>query len=191
MSLSYAAFVLFLATLAPFVLAQSIAVPMGKPVMLDGSLDADWRDAAMQDLGKLGRLYVKRSDEFVWLAVKVNGGNGNVDLYLSPQGGEIYDLHSSAKLGERKLVNGAWPEYVWWNNEEWVGTVSRVDSFEKRTFLPTAVRQFQIRRSRFPGAEWKIMLEIVTPAEPEWKVTPYPKGVTNSNTEGWMVLKLG
>jgi hypothetical protein len=71
-----------------------------------------------------------------------------------------------------------------------MANVSRVDSFEKRTFLPTKVREFQIRRSRFRGAEWKVMVEFLTPAEPQWKVTPYPAGCSSTNTKGWLVLRL-
>jgi hypothetical protein len=99
-------------------------------------------------------------------------------------------LHASAKLGERRFQNGAWPEWIWWNNQGWVANVSRVDSFEKRTFLPTNAREYQIRKSRFPGREWKVMIEFLTPAEPEWKTTPYPAGCVNSNTKGWLVLRL-
>jgi hypothetical protein len=170
---------------------QNIRVPLGKPVMIDGNMDAsEWKDAAATEFPGLATLYVKRSDEYVWLALKLNGKDGALDLYLSPPDGSIYDLHASAKLGERRLQRGAWPDRTWWNNEGWVANVSRADSFEKRTFLPANVRQYQIRRSRFPGPSWRVMFEILMPAEPEWKVTTYPVGASNTHTKGWLTLQL-
>lgn len=169
---------------------QPLHVPRGKPVLLDGKIAAEWDDAISMKLSDLATLYVKQSEEYLWLALKLSAPDGAVDLYLSPTDGAIYDLHSSAKLGERRLVDGAWPDWRWWNNGGWVANVSRVDSFEKRTFLPTGVREFQIRKSRFLGSQWKIMVELLTPAEPEWRATPYPAACINSNTKGWIVLDL-
>jgi hypothetical protein len=176
---------------APAISGQTIRVPRGKPVIIDGKITADeWKDSASSELPGLATLYVKRSKKYVWLALKLKSNDGILDLYLSPADGSIYDLHSSAKLGERRLQNGAWPDWTWWNNEGWVANVSRVESFEKRTFLPTNVRQYQIRRSRFPGTYWKVMFEVGTPAEPEWKVTRYPVGASNTQTKGWLKLRL-
>ena len=171
------------------VLAQpQIRVPYGKPVMLDGTIDATWNDAAITELSDLATLYAKQSEQYVWLALKLKNEDGAVDLYISPPDGAIYDLHASAKLGERRYGGGTWPEFSWWNNQGWVANVSRVDSFERRTFVPTKVREFQIRKARFPGAEWMMMVEFLTPAEPEWKVAPYPTGCTNTKTKGWLEL---
>lgn len=171
---------------------QSIHVPEGKPVMIDGKLEAgEWNDASLRELPGLARLYVKQSNEYVWLAVELtNAKDGALDLYLAPSNGNIYDLHASAKLGERKLENGKWPEWTWWNNQGWVANVARADSFEKRTFLPTQLREYQILRSRFAGKEWRLRFEVLTPAEPEWKTTAYPSGSKNTDVKGWLVLKL-
>ena len=170
---------------------QVIRVPLGKPVMIDGKPDSNtWKDSAKTEFPGLATLYVKRSKEYVWLALKLNSNDGILDLYLSPPDGSIYDLHSSAKLGERRFQNGAWPDWTWWNNEGWVANVSRVESFEKRTFLPTNVRQYQIRRSRFPGPYWRVMFEVGTPAEPEWKITTYPVGASNTHPNVWLTLQL-
>jgi len=35
-----------------------------------------------------------------------------------------------------------------------------------------------------------MMVEVLTPAEPEWKVAPYPTGCINTDTKGWLVLRL-
>jgi len=71
----------------------AIRVPLGKPIMLDGKLDSNgWKDSAKTELPGLATLYVKRSDEYVWLAVKLKTNDRAVDLYLSPPDGSIYRL---------------------------------------------------------------------------------------------------
>ncbi len=158
--------------------------------MVDGTLDPhEWDDALLVTVqGAL--LRIKQSGEFVFFAVEVeNSVDCAVDLYLSPAAGEIYDLHASAKLGERKLEGHTWPEWHWWNNSGWVANTSRVESFDKRSFLPTPVREFQIRRSRFPGAKWRIMLELMTPAEPRWNTAFYPAGATPLVTNNWLTFQ--
>jgi hypothetical protein len=49
--------------------------------------------------------------------------------------------------------------------------VARADSFEKRRFLPTRIRKFQLRRARFAGNSWLIRLEL-TPLNAENKPGP-------------------
>jgi hypothetical protein len=175
---------------APLLFAQpETRVPYGKPVMLNGQIDASWNDAASIELSGSATLYAKQSEEYVWLALKLKNDDGAVDLYISPPDGLMYDLHASAKLGERQYRGGRWTDWNWWNNQGWVANISRVDSFEARTFLPTNVREFQISKVRFPGTQWKMFVEFLIPAEPEWKVIPYPRGCTNGDTKGWLMLK--
>lgn len=168
-------------------------VPKGKAVMVDGNLErGEWDDALVRAVpGLAARVYVKQSDQYVLLAVELERSeDGVLDLYLSSSAGDVYDLHASAKLGERRLTGGTWPAWEWWNNVGWIANTSRVESFEKRSFLPTKIREFQISRSRFSGHAWKIMLEVMTPAEPEWKLSSYPSGSKSTDTRGWIRLEL-
>jgi hypothetical protein len=180
-----------LLTAVPGVSQSLWHVPKGRPVLIDGKLEkGEWVDSRVKDLPGLARVRVKRSEEYVFLAIElVSSDDGAVDLYLSPSPGRVYDLHSSAKLGERKLENGAWPEWSWWNNSGWVANISRFDSVKQPYFLPTKVREFQISRARFPGKEWKMMVEVMTPAEPNWRTVAYPPGAKNTDTNGWVMLK--
>ncbi len=159
--------------------------------MLDGKLsDSEWKDAKIVPLGDLARLYVKQNNNDVLIAIEYLKANTfTADLYVSAGHGHIYDLHSSAKLGERTLVNGAWSdEWNWWNNDRWVATVSRPDVFETHKFLDQKVREFQISRQRFPGRAWKIYLEFMTPAQPQWTTSCYPANARNTSDQYWMVL---
>ncbi len=181
-------FYLLVVVLFPSILSAQTPVPHGKPPLLDGHIDkTEWADAAVIPLEDFARAYVKESDGFVWLGVELlKAKNGTVDLYLSAEDGTIYDLHASAKLGERKLHGALWPDkWTWWNNEGWSANISRVDSWEKRTFLDQPAREFQISRAKFPGKRWKLMFEIMTSAEPEWQMTRFPKNTANTGAKGW------
>ena len=162
--------------------------------MIDGKLSPEeWKDAARIEVPAIANLYFKQVDGFVYISVEYTGSpSGIVDLYLAPGDGHIYDLHASAKLGERELQNGAWPDWTWWNNRDWVANVSRVDSWEKRTFLPESIREYQIRCSRFPGKHWRLRFELtsMTSSNQTGSISIFPPGTKESDPTGWLELDL-
>ena len=173
---------------------QRMRVPhTASEVMVDGVFSkGEWDSAARLSL-RNAQLYVQQSSEFVYLAIEyARGSSGIVDLYLSPRPGEIYDLHASAKLGERRLQSAGFPDWIWWNNRDWIANVSRVDSFEKHTFLAAPIREFQIRRSRFPGDSWKIRLQltVMDAANNVESVTVFPGNSTERDVSDWLRLDL-
>lgn len=185
-----------LLALSTISVSQTIVVPQGKPIMLDGKISpGEWSDAkqlSAGDFARFARLYFKQSNNDVLIAIQLlKSKNGTLDLYLSPGDDRIYDLHASAKLGERELDKGKWPEeWTWWNNDHWVANVSRPDDWNKQTFKDENVREFQISKDRFTGKEWKIFLEVMTPAELAWQTTPFPVGADNMSYKNWIVLKV-
>jgi len=163
-------------------------------VMIDGVLSkGEWQDSTRIEVPGVAHVYIQRSTEFVYIAFEyTHSPSGIVDLYLSPTEGEIYDLHASAKLGERQLNPEGFPDWAWWNNHDWTANVSRVDSFEKRTFLPTRVREYQIRRSRFPSKLWRLRFELTaigTDNQTE-SVTIFPPRTADKSSAGWLLLSL-
>jgi hypothetical protein len=171
-----------------------IHLSVGKPVMVDGNIEpGEWSDAAEVKMPNDARLYLKVSGDFVYVAVQFPGSSsGFTDLYIAPAGGRLSDLHASAKLGERQFDNHKWPEWNnWWNNQGWVANVSRVDSFEKRTFLAANVREYQIKRSRFPGHEWRLMLDMSLESNGgQYAVTRFPTSASDSNPEKWLRVQI-
>jgi hypothetical protein len=140
-----------------------VHVPTGKPVMVDGKIGpGEWSDAVEVRMPGGARLNIKTAGDFVYIAVQFPAGkSGFTDLYIASEDDSAYDLHASAKLGERKLQAGKWPDWSnWWTNRGWVANASQVESFEKRTLVPAAVREYQIERSRFVGREWRLMLDM-------------------------------
>ena len=172
-----------------------IKVPQNSPaVMIDGVFsEGEWQNAALMEVPNTARLYFQQSSEFVYIAVVyTNSPSGIVDLYLSPRDGEVYDLHASAKLGERQLHGNRFPDWNWWNNREWTANISRVESFEKRSFLPAPIREYQIRRSRFDSAVWRLRFELTAmKANNDIASTiVFPPGTTITSTDEWLLVTL-
>jgi hypothetical protein len=163
-------------------------------MMIDGSLSpGEWTDSRQIDLPGVGSLRVQQVGDFVYIAVEYSSApSGIVDLYLSPKEGEIYDLHASAKLGERQLRGNSFPEWSWWNNRDWIANISRPDSFENRTFLPTPVREFQIRRSRFGSAVWRVRFELAAMGRTNQILSTsiFPAETSDRSSAGWLQLDL-
>ena len=174
---------------------EIVHVPTGKPVMVDGKIwPGEWSDAAEAEVPGGARLYIKTSGDFVYVAVQFPAGrSGFTDIYITSEDGGIYDLHASAKLGERRLDGGKWPEWSnWWNNRGWVANVSQVDSFEKRTFVPAGVREYQIERSRFVGREGRLMLDMSMESQGgKYTVVRFPASASDSNREKWLRVQFG
>lgn len=163
-------------------------------VIIDGVLSPkEWETAARVTVPSTAQIYFQQSAEFVYIFVPyTNSPSGMVDLFLSPRPGEVFDLHTSAKLGERQLHDKAFPNWNWWNNRDWTANVSQVESFDSRTFRPAPIREYQIRRSGFPTPVWVVRFEL-TPMETNnetLSVTAFPSNTTDKSTTGWIQLNL-
>jgi len=172
---------------------EIVRVPTGKAVMINGKIEpGEWSDAAEVKMPSNACLYLKSSGEFVYLAVQFPASrSGFTDVYIASEDG-VYDLHASAKLGERQLQGGKWPEWNnWWNNRGWVANVSQVESFEKRTFVPTNVREYQIERSHFRGRDWRLMLDMSLESPGgKYTVVRFPTSASDSNPEKWLTVQI-
>ncbi len=162
-------------------------VPRGKAILIDGKFSAsEWQDAAEKTVSDSVKLYVKTSEQYVYICVRLMKEDFfAVDMYLSTSNKEIQNLHASAKLGERLLKGNDFPEWLWWNNRDWSANVSRVLTFEEKKFLPDEVKEFQISRERFKGNQWLMMFEIHTSDSTK----AFPTNTTNKKTENWLLLE--
>ena len=76
--------------------------------MVDGKVSrGEWTDAKRLEMHNGAHLYLKQAEGYVYFCVELAAGDsGFVDLYLSPADARIYDLHASAKLGQRLVSEG-------------------------------------------------------------------------------------
>lgn len=172
-----------------------------RPVLLDGQLRADeWGDATEVTIARGARLRLKQSQGHVYLAVQVEGATPRpVDLYLLTEDGALHQLHASMSIGERKLEGSTWtdmsPPWRWGNHVDWMANEAKQDSL-KPSSLPFSARlfpadgvEFQIRRARFPGKRWRVLVEVNQFPGTEGSFV-FPSGADKKSPAGWAVLHL-
>lgn len=184
-------FLLLLLSIASISHAQTmVKVPHSRSILIDGKCKAEeWGDAAEVTAPKDYRLYFKKTDDYVFICVKPPQERSfSVDLYLSPADGKMFTLHVSAKLGERVLEGDKWKEWTvdwnWWEVDDWWANVLRASDFEKRVFLPHQAIEFQIRRKRFGGERWRVMLDVSGGS------LIFPANASNIRRDTWLELDL-
>lgn len=153
---------------------QPIRVPVGKPtpVLLDGQLSSgEWDDAAVVPITDSVRMLVKQIGGHVFLALASHTPVARpVDIYVEAPDRTIHQLHASMAIGERILRDTLWadtlPAWRWGNHVDWIANEAKLDSrqpqsatFSARLF-PASATEFQIRRSRFPGNQWRIRVDV-------------------------------
>jgi len=176
-----------------------IAVPYGKPIMIDGFFsENEWEDAKVITIDNHLKLLFKQTREFVYIGIQPQnaGFNGGwVDLYISDEENRTFDLHASQKLGERKLNNGQWEAWEkWWTNgDKWSANFMRIDDkkvngITSETQLVDNGWEYQIRKNQFSGNIWKIQFDISVVLN-EFKKIKYPEGLS-TRTDDWLSLIL-
>lgn len=188
-----AAFILFIFSFqSSLVFAQkkSLKVPKGRAIMVDGKCErGEWSDAASVKTSRKYQLFFKQNKDFIFVCVASDKPeNLMIDFYIAAENKKPYTLHASAKLGERVLSSDKWQDFTgdwnWWQIDGWTANTLRVDSFEKRTFLPSEAIEFQIDRRVFGGKTLSVMFNFLTDG------SVFPLSADNLNITSWQKLKL-
>lgn len=182
---------------------QSIRVPVGKPVpvLLDAHLSpGEWDDAAVVPMADSVRMLVKQVGGHVFVAITSGARVPRpIDFYLQDASGTISQLHASMQIGERihhdTLWTGQVPAWRWGNHVDWIASEAKEDSelptggtFSSRLF-PGNATEFQIRRSRFQGREWRVWVHAGAFPGTDGGTVFFPRGATR-DTGTWAVLRL-
>ena len=182
----------------------------GARVLTDGIFSpGEWDDALTIDLRPGIQLLLKRNAGFVFIGVRYSPFTLSViDLFISPDGEAIHQLHVSAQMGERLLTRAPGaaeaPEFVWGATADWYANEIRWNERKLQTLvrdgqsrdeaqLASLYRydgfEIQIRQSKFSSDEWLVRLE--SPASPDWAhPVVYPAGTDTESTRGWLKLML-
>jgi hypothetical protein len=179
--------------------AQNVKIPKGTPIMVDGKFSVDeWKDAAVLKFNDSLVFFFKQTKEFVYVGIQPlvkNHKGGWIDLYITDNK-EIYNLHASRKLGERRLEGMEWSNWgKWWTNEGyWTANFGRPEDMilegkPKVIQLNDDGWEFQIRKSKFIGKEWKLMIDVSIMLDGVTNFI-YPSNSTNTQSNGWIILKI-
>lgn len=182
----------FLVTLSPAFSQSAIKVPLSKTsVLIDGKFsENEWKDAYVIPVNASLNLYFKQDAENLFWCLRDLQKEPvlmGLDFYISTQNA-LVNLHASAKLGERKLVNGNYGDWNWWNNEAWTANVARFNSFTNKRFLTDEAKEFQLRKARFSDKTVRLMFQ--EDKGPNSANPPFPAGSSPNDTEKWLVLNL-
>jgi hypothetical protein len=191
---------------------QSVRVPEGngKPILTDGIFSpGEWDDALKVPIKPNIELLLKKSAGFIFIGIRYTPFTLSVvDLFISPDGKAIRNLHVSAQLGERLLndtaVAGKEPEFIWGDTTGWYANEIRWNERKVQALIKEGKNggeaqeaslykydgfEFQIRQAKFGSDEWLLRLE--TPTAPDWeKPVVFPEGTDTASTRGWLKLVL-
>jgi hypothetical protein len=182
----------------------------GRPILTDGIFSpGEWDDALKIQIRPDLQLLIKKNAGFVFLGLKYSPFTLSiVDLFISPDGKAVTQLHVSAQLGER-LVGGAAgagedPPFIWGATSDWYANEIRWDAKKAEALMKEGKDageaqkaalyrydgfEFQIRRSKFGTNEWLVRLE--SPRAPDWsKPVVFPEGTSPASIQGWLKLVL-
>jgi hypothetical protein len=197
------ALLFLICALSPAAAQQIIKVPHGNgtPVLVDGRISVDeWRDARVISVSPSVKLLLKQLKGHVFVGVKSEKGSSSyVDMFLMTGDKRLYNLHASFQVGERLLPTGAWsdssPPNNWGNHVDWIANEAKIDE-EKDRSLPISERlfpydgmEFQLRRSRFVGKQWRIRIEVRDFAG-KLPDTVFPTLSERKSTARWAILSL-
>jgi len=57
--------------------------------------------------------------------------------------------------------------------------------------MPANAREYQIKRSRFVGQVWRLMLDVSLDSEQgEYTVVRFPESASNSNPQNWLRVQI-
>jgi hypothetical protein len=142
------------------------------PVLLDGQRSpGEWDDARVVPIDGDVSLLVRQHGGHVYLAVATGTRVPRpVDLFLHDASGRTHVLHASMQIGERALPDTLWtdttPAWRWGNHVDWIANEAKQDALQPRErpfsarLFPAELTEFQIRRIRFPGREWRVRVEV-------------------------------
>lgn len=193
-----AVIMIFVANIAA---VAAILVPQTKtPPLLDGLCpDADWKPAIRNELGQGVQMLAMQTKDAVHLCLVLPPGSfGSYDLYLEDREGQLWNLHSSAQVGERKLMGGTWGDFVWGNHQGWYSPPVAFTGFKtndqgQRTaaFAAAQSREIEIRKDRFDlGRSWKMMINLRALGPSRNGTVNYPSDAHPDHPDAWATMIL-
>ena len=182
---------------------QVIKVPQGNgtPVLIDGKISVgEWRDAAVITAAPSIKLYLKHFRGHVFIGLKMETASPSyVDMFLVTGDNQLFNLHASMQIGERLLRDDAWsdisPPNHWGNHVDWIANEAKIDAEKDRSLqiskrlFPYDGMEFQLRRARFVGKQWRIRIEVRDFAG-EVPDTIFPRISERKKTASWAILSL-
>ncbi|MFC1563592.1 hypothetical protein ACFL6G_01590 [candidate division KSB1 bacterium] len=184
------------------------AIPEGDkgPVITDGIFSpGEWEDAKAVVINENLTMYLKHYGDVFYIGLKCPEFKMPVsDMFISPDGSEIYQFHISAQLGEIKLNQEGQddPEWEFGNTSGWYGNEIRwnyakanelvaqgMDNVEANVSVstPHEGHEYAFRKDKFSSTNLLIRFEMMYVGHYD-KPLIYPQDTRMKNTSGWMKI---
>jgi hypothetical protein len=177
--------------------SETIAINQtNKAPLFDGRCGEDeWQAATKIDLPAQASVYLMHDKDSLYVCAKGKAEDYTViDIYIEhAETGHLHNLHASAQLGERLLIENEWSETEHWNLEDWggfwvpyAGNEETEDGMRTR-FLKGSHREIQVLRRKFAGNTWDMMIGV-SAVNHEGKFGAefyYPEGAVDTDESTW------
>lgn len=165
------------------------------PGLLDGRCGNDEWDAATKiELPAQAAVYLMRDEDNFYICAKAKPEDHTVlDLYIEhPETGNLHHFHLSAQMWESVKTDEGWSKSGTWNLKDYAGFwvpyfgLEDPENRARPKFARGTHRQVQIRRSKFPGETWKMMIGLSAIWDEDKRVELfYPKNALDTDTATW------
>lgn len=199
--IAIASFILLFMAQSTF--AQPLKIPACKNPLVDGVVSMEeWTGARLIVATHYMSIRLGKSKEYFYVAVasdQPTDSIGYVSVFISDSDNRVLDLHSSARLGERALQNGQYPDWgtavfpddSWFNHSGWTSNYAwfKCQPASCATLKFAKAKEFQIERKKFVGSEWAIRVFINFVRNGKWETVIYPANTSETTTTDWLKIK--
>ena len=174
--------------LGPVVVSGGPA-PFGGSVMINGrSGPGEWSDSTCQihSWENGVELRLKQDSGYVYFRISDSDTtHTGIDLYVDNKAGDVRLLHVSSALGERRLQDSIWSDFVWGGNDQWNANYLQAIYVDGQTsYLTPECFEFQVSKQWLTGAAFRLMVHL---KRPEKQV---PVDASNMSPANWTELRL-
>ena len=189
--------------------ADTIVVPIGNgnPVLIDGIFSpGEWTDALRIKITDSLEIFLKHYQGHAYIGIYCPLFISKIaDVFISTDNKVIYQLHSSAQLGERhRTIENPNPEVRWGDTKGWYANETRWDAKKLSSLVndgksrdeaileaiyPYDGFEYQILLNKFNSTHWFIRFWIAHDTLPTSREYIYPPGTKELDTTSWMILE--
>lgn len=194
-------------TLLSHVLIAAEKVPTSKPIsigltisapLFDGSCGkSEWGAAQKIELPAGASIYLMHDKGSLFVCAKGKAEDyAVIDLYIeNAETGHLHNLHASAQLSEKLLIDKEWGQPERWNLKDWGGFWVPYAGYEETEkgrrpkFLKGSHREIQVLRKKFSGNIWKMMISVsAINHEGDSQAFFFPEKAVDTDTSTWLTF---
>lgn len=163
-------------------------IPYGKNILANGIIETEeWKDSKQRKLTEDISLYIKQDTQYIYIALEfLKEKHTGIDLYVGTSNNNIWMLHTSSTLSDRKYENNKWSDSRWILQSEWTSNTVGIfmnDKGERSTIEPSGF-EYQIKKSTLSSDTFYIRCHLKRPE----KILPI--NIIDTSVVDWLKFRL-